>query len=143
LFSNDKAIWGKTDYWATPLDMFEKMAGDCEDFAIIKYVALLEIGISPEKLRISYVKIHNNNSSSKDESHMVLKYFPNPNGEPLILDSIVRDIYQSSKRPDLIHYYDFNSNNVFVDNKKTEYSLENFQSWKDCLSKMKSEGISL
>jgi predicted transglutaminase-like cysteine proteinase len=143
LYSEDKEIWGKPEYWASPLELFEKLAGDCEDFAILKYVALLELGVNPDKVRLSYVKIHKKNSTLKDESHMVLKYFQNPESEPMILDSIVNDIYPRSKRIDLIDYYDFNSKNVFVDNVKTKYQFASFLNWKECLEKMKSEGINL
>jgi Predicted periplasmic protein len=37
---SDMAIYGKTEYWATPEEMMQKGAGDCEDYAISKYLAL-------------------------------------------------------------------------------------------------------
>ena len=37
---SDQAIYGKAEYWATPEEMMQKGAGDCEDYAISKYLAL-------------------------------------------------------------------------------------------------------
>ena len=37
---SDRDVYRKADYWATPEEMFEKMGGDCEDFALFKYFLL-------------------------------------------------------------------------------------------------------
>src|SRR3990167_5069528 len=55
-FGTDAAIWGKPDYWATPLETLSLGRGDCEDFAIAKYVTLKLLGVAGEKLRLTYVK---------------------------------------------------------------------------------------
>ena len=47
----DKENWGKREYWATPPE-FVKNSGDCEDYAIAKYYALRELGLSTKKMRI-------------------------------------------------------------------------------------------
>jgi predicted transglutaminase-like cysteine proteinase len=49
---NDLALYGEADVWASPLAMLAKGAGDCEDYAIAKFVALRQAGIAPEDLRI-------------------------------------------------------------------------------------------
>ena len=51
----DLAQWGKVDVWSSPLVTFNTGAGDCEDYAIAKYVALQMIGVSAEDLRIVVV----------------------------------------------------------------------------------------
>ena len=51
----DAANYGQSDYWASPPE-FIKKSGDCEDYAIAKYYALLELGFKPEQLRIVAVK---------------------------------------------------------------------------------------
>jgi predicted transglutaminase-like cysteine proteinase len=38
--------------WSSPLDSFATGAGDCEDYAIAKFVALRMAGVSPDDLRI-------------------------------------------------------------------------------------------
>ncbi len=56
IFGNDIDIWGQSDYWATPLESLGREAGDCEDFSIAKYMFLRELGISNDKLRLTYVR---------------------------------------------------------------------------------------
>ena len=60
VFENDFGIWQQTDYWATPLETIGQGRGDCEDFAIIKYVSLRMAGIPSSKLRLIYVKAKQN-----------------------------------------------------------------------------------
>lgn len=48
----DEAVWGVSDYWATPIEMARKGAGDCEDFAIAKYWALRSLGMPDDKLQL-------------------------------------------------------------------------------------------
>jgi len=49
---SDLAQYGEIDVWSTPLVTFYRGAGDCEDYAIAKYVALRMAGIATEDLRI-------------------------------------------------------------------------------------------
>jgi predicted transglutaminase-like cysteine proteinase len=49
---SDMAQYGQIDVWSSPLDTFASGAGDCEDYAIAKFVALRMVGISPEDIRI-------------------------------------------------------------------------------------------
>lgn len=51
----DPPNWGVPDYWATPLQFFER-DGDCEDFAIAKFMSLRALGWPNEALRIAVVK---------------------------------------------------------------------------------------
>jgi len=48
----DQAQYGVADVWASPLAALARGAGDCEDYAIAKFVALQRAGISPDDLRI-------------------------------------------------------------------------------------------
>ena len=47
----DPVNWGLDDYWATPLQFFKKQ-GDCEDYAISKFLTLRALGVPNEDLRI-------------------------------------------------------------------------------------------
>jgi predicted transglutaminase-like cysteine proteinase len=49
---SDFAQYGQPDVWSSPLSTFAKGGGDCEDYAIAKYVALRLAGIAPDDLRI-------------------------------------------------------------------------------------------
>jgi predicted transglutaminase-like cysteine proteinase len=48
----DLAQFGQEDVWSSPLATFYRGAGDCEDYAIAKFVALRMAGIAAEDLRI-------------------------------------------------------------------------------------------
>jgi len=52
---DDGVQYGVADFWSTPLATLGAGAGDCEDYAIVKYVALRELGIAPDDLRILIV----------------------------------------------------------------------------------------
>jgi predicted transglutaminase-like cysteine proteinase len=49
---NDLAQYGEIDVWSSPLATFDRGAGDCEDYAIAKYVALRLAGVAAQDLRI-------------------------------------------------------------------------------------------
>jgi predicted transglutaminase-like cysteine proteinase len=49
---SDLAQFGQEDVWSSPLVTFYRGAGDCEDYAIAKFVALRMAGIPAEDLRI-------------------------------------------------------------------------------------------
>jgi len=50
------AQYGQIDVWSSPLDTFATGAGDCEDYAIAKFVALHLAGVSPDDLRIVVIR---------------------------------------------------------------------------------------
>lgn len=50
-YASDEATWGVPDVWATPGEMLA-YGGDCEDFALAKYLALRELGWPADRLRI-------------------------------------------------------------------------------------------
>jgi predicted transglutaminase-like cysteine proteinase len=52
---NDLAQYGVPDLWATPLMVFASGAGDCEDYAIVKFVALRLAGMAARDLRLIVV----------------------------------------------------------------------------------------
>lgn len=47
----DQSNWGATDYWASPLQFLAR-SGDCEDFAIAKFVTLRQLGFSNDEMRL-------------------------------------------------------------------------------------------
>lgn len=53
---SDLAQWGVPDRWSAPLETFTTGKGDCEDYAIAKYVALREAGIAEDDLRLVIVR---------------------------------------------------------------------------------------
>ena len=47
---SDVLRFGVRDYWSTPLQTLRDGAGDCEDYALLKYLALREAGIAASDL---------------------------------------------------------------------------------------------
>jgi predicted transglutaminase-like cysteine proteinase len=141
-FSDDPTIWNAPDYWATPLETIGKGAGDCEDFAIIKYFSLKELGVAKEKLRLTYVKAKIGGASSNvSQAHMVLTYYASTDAEPLVLDNLLNDIRPASRRPDLTPVFSFNSDGIFTGAAAQPTGpVDKLSRWKDLISKMKAEG---
>jgi predicted transglutaminase-like cysteine proteinase len=53
---SDETQWGVPDRWSAPLETLRSGRGDCEDYAIVKYLALLEAGIPADDVKIVIVK---------------------------------------------------------------------------------------
>ncbi len=51
-YASDLAQFGELDRWSAPLASFATAKGDCEDYAIAKYVALREAGFPKGDLRL-------------------------------------------------------------------------------------------
>ncbi|MGB0672007.1 MAG: transglutaminase-like cysteine peptidase [Rhodospirillales bacterium] len=51
----DQQNWGEKDYWETPAEFMSRF-GDCEDYAIAKYITLRMMGWPDDKLRVVAVK---------------------------------------------------------------------------------------
>ncbi|MCP4000739.1 MAG: hypothetical protein GY727_07505 [Gammaproteobacteria bacterium] len=54
-YVGDPENYGLVDHWATP-EQLQANGGDCEDFAISKLFALIQLGWSPESLRLVVVQ---------------------------------------------------------------------------------------
>lgn len=108
-YVSDEKNWGKQDYWATPIEMLIKDAGDCEDYVIAKYFTLRALGISDKKLYLTYVK-----AIRLRQAHMVLTYFKTPKSIPLVLDNLNTRIKKATQRPDLIPIYSFNGSGLWL-----------------------------
>jgi predicted transglutaminase-like cysteine proteinase len=72
------------DYWQSPIETLVKGSGDCEDFAMAKYVSLRLLGIPAEQLLIGLVHYPEYN-----DTHAVLLFFPKDDIDPLVLDNVV------------------------------------------------------
>ncbi len=138
----DSEHWGKRDYWATPLEMLGTLGGDCEDYAIAKYVSLVKMGVAQSKLRIVYVR-----APRLDVPHMVLAYYPTPDAEPLILDNLNKRILPAGKRRDLIPVYSFNAAGLWASvgagPERRLGGASRLTAWRDVSRRMREEGLRL
>ncbi|WP_243432118.1 transglutaminase-like cysteine peptidase [Aliamphritea spongicola] len=117
-FIDDIKHWGKKDYWATPVEFLISNGGDCEDFTIAKYYTLRQVGVPVEKLSLAYVK-----ALELNQAHMVLTYYEKPSSTPLILDNLISRIKPANRRPDLLHVYSFNADNLWLTKKGRRSTL--------------------
>jgi len=86
-YVSDSRNWGVKDYWATPGE-FMARSGDCEDFAIAKYLSLRQLGWSDDELRVAVVR-----DLSLNVNHAVLiVYF---NGRTWLLDNQIRRVVET------------------------------------------------
>ena len=138
LFISDIELWGKNDYWASPLEFLGAGAGDCEDFTIAKYFTLREMGVEDVKLRLIYVK-----ALQLNQFHMVLAYYPTPASVPLILDNIDKSIKPANLRNDLLPIYSFNATNLWLMKSKgigvAAGSSSRLSAWNDVRSRFNSQ----
>jgi len=93
---SDLAQYGEVDVWSSPLVTFAHGAGDCEDYAIAKFVALRLAGISPDDLRIVIMR-----DTIRGEDHAVAA--ARLDGHWLMLDNrrmaMIEDGYVRNYRP--------------------------------------------
>jgi predicted transglutaminase-like cysteine proteinase len=86
--TSDEAQWRVTDHWSSALETLQSGRGDCEDYAIVKYLALLDTGMSEADLKIVLMR-----SIFPNEDHAVVA--ARVDDEWLILDNrtltLVRD----------------------------------------------------
>ncbi len=92
-YINDDKNWGKSDYWATPIEFLTR-GGDCEDFAIAKYVALRALGVPENKMRIAIVQ-----DLQKNIPHAILIVYTERG--TVILDNQIKTVRLDSE----IHHY--------------------------------------
>lgn len=88
-YREDSSNWGKQDYWAIPAQ-FLRNSGDCEDYAIVKYFTLKELGFNPSDMRIVVLK-----DTMRNLAHAVLAVYLN--NDVFILDNI-SNVVLSHKR---------------------------------------------
>jgi len=139
VYREDIDVWHVDDYWATPIELLWKGAGDCEDYAIGKYFSLRHLGVDRDKLRITYVK-----ALRQNRAHMVLTYYATPTSMPLVLDSLEDAIEPADHREDLVPVYSFNGEGLYLPgaggNKKVGDS-KRLSRWQDVIKKMQAEGF--
>lgn len=79
----DEDNYKEDDYWAAPQEMIAHRGGDCEDYAIAKYFALIQMGFDEKTLKILVVDV-----PSAHAAHAVLLI-----GNSLVLNNGISEIY--------------------------------------------------
>jgi predicted transglutaminase-like cysteine proteinase len=143
LFVEDDIVWGVNDYWASPLETLEKGRGDCEDYAIAKYFALLAAGVPVARLRLVYVRAQMGGPGGPVQAHMVLAHYAQPNAEPMILDNLIREVRPASQRADLTPVFSFNGEGLWqgTSGPTAGDPQARLSRWRDVLAKARAEGF--
>ncbi|HEV3418034.1 MAG TPA: transglutaminase-like cysteine peptidase [Pirellulales bacterium] len=77
---SDLAQWGVPDRWSPPLETFTTGRGDCEDYAIAKYVALTAAGVPAEDVKLVIVR---NTAAREDHAVVAVRL----DGDWIVLDN--------------------------------------------------------
>jgi predicted transglutaminase-like cysteine proteinase len=92
-YIEDPDNWGAEDYWATPVQFFTRN-GDCEDYAIAKYMTLRSLGFPIEALRIVVLM-----DTNLGIGHAVLAVYVG--NDVLVLDNQIDQVVSQTS----IHHY--------------------------------------
>ena len=101
-YKDDAKNYGRRDYWATPMEFFRR-SGDCEDYAIAKYVTLRQLGFPAEQLRLVVVQ-----DVVRDLAHAVLAVYVDD--QVYILDNLNRRVVPQAQLSQYVPYYSINEN---------------------------------
>jgi predicted transglutaminase-like cysteine proteinase len=110
-YKTDDQVWGRSDYWASPME-FMTFNGDCEDFAIHKYVSLKALGFDESRLRLVIVR-----DTLRQIGHAVLAVYPKPDSPKTpvyILDSLITEVLPDSGFKQYDPYYSLNADNRWI-----------------------------
>ena len=94
VYMTDMQQHGVPDLWSSPLSTFATLRGDCEDYAIAKYVALRTAGVDASDLRIVLAR-----DNALGEDHAVLA--ARQDGRWLVLDNRRAELVDDSNEKHL------------------------------------------
>lgn len=104
-YREDMVNWGRQDYWEIPAEFLAK-SGDCEDYAIVKYYTLKELGFDPRSMRLVVLR-----DTVRNLAHAVLAVYMD--GDAYILDNLSNSV----------------RSHRFMTNYLPQYSVNEFGRW--------------
>ena len=102
----DPTNYKKKDYWATPRQFFARR-GDCEDYAISKYMALKHSGFPEKDMRVVVVQDLN-----LRVGHAILVVYLD--GNPLLLDNQIKQVIEANRVRHYRPIYSINTQNWWL-----------------------------
>jgi len=105
-YKTDKENYGTGDHWATPAEFLSR-GGDCEDFAIIKFMSLRYLGFSPDSIRIVVLI-----DTKLKLPHAVLTV--DMNNDVLVLDNQTNEIISHRKLSQYAPIYSVNETGWWI-----------------------------
>lgn len=110
-YKRDETIYGSTDYWAKPAEILRRNAGDCEDFAILKMAALLDVGIPAQSMSLIVLQDRHNRVF-----HAVLSVATGSG--TFILDNVRDNVVKDTSLPDYVPLYSFSMGRAWIHGSK-------------------------
>ncbi len=105
-FISDRDNWGMKDYWSAPGEFFAN-GGDCEDYAISKYLSLRRLGFRADDLRLVVLV-----DRTRRLAHAVLVV--KRDGRALVLDNLEDRVRPWSELPHYRPLYSLNEQAVWL-----------------------------
>ena len=139
----DRRLWGREDYWASPGETLGKGRGDSEDMVIAKYFTLLALNIPSEQLRLVFVSRRGETPDGAAPVQMVLAHYEQPGRDPTILDQRSNELLPASRRPDLRPVFSFNSQGVWEEtaNAASAGDPNRLAMWEDAVRRAREQGF--
>lgn len=109
-YRSDITTWNKSDYWASRLEFLGRGQGDCEDYAVAKFLTMIQLGVPSEKLFLTYVRA----KGFPEPAHLVATYYKEPGTVPFVLDNYNKKILPATQRPDLVPVYSFTAKDLYI-----------------------------
>ncbi|HZB90303.1 MAG TPA: transglutaminase-like cysteine peptidase [Stellaceae bacterium] len=92
--------WHESNYWETPYEFLRK-GGQCQDYAVAKYLLLRAAGVSAERMRVVVLR-----DTRLGLDHAVTVAYVD--GEALLLDNLRRAVVPAASAPEYEPYYSIN-----------------------------------
>ena len=109
-YRSDQKTWNKSDYWASRLEFLGRGQGDCEDFAVAKFLTMMQLGVPGEKIFLTYVRAR----GFPEPAHLVATYYKDLGTVPFVLDNYIKKTLPATQRPDLVPVYSFTARDLYI-----------------------------
>lgn len=141
-YESDQAR-GAADDWASPLQSLARKAGDCEDYAILKYGLLRAAGVASSQVRLAYVM---KQDAERLTPHMVaLLLEPGQSwgtSTAWVLDNLTDEIFPLDRRVDLHPVLTLSEDGIWssVEHGPPARPVAALRRWENLLAQMREEG---
>lgn len=119
-YTSDEQAYNEREHWASPIE-FMKNSGDCEDYAIAKYVTLKFLGFGDNQMRIMAV-IDNNRGGI---GHSVLSV--SAEGGKMILDNTTDAVYSDNQQNGYTPRFAVNETGIYTYAQQPQVILASMQ----------------
>lgn len=118
-YRTDMETYNVSEYWASPIE-FMNNSGDCEDYAIAKYVTLSFLGMSEEHMRI--VALVDNSRGGIGHSVLTVT---TAQGQ-VVLDNMTDTVYDSTQQTNYAPRFAVNQNGIYTYAQVPQIILANY-----------------